>query len=246
MDTRSAPGHVVWPASLKGGRCLDVGTFDGFWAFEMERRGAAEVVALDVDDPAALDWSYDERPRGPQAVLQWRAQRGPGFAEAAAILGSQVRRVNKSVYDLDPDVDGTFDVVFCGALLLHLRDPVSALERMRQVCRGELVLVETLDPMLDTVARRQPAARLAPAWDQWWRVNAAGLRRVTDLAGFEVVWTGKRFLVPFGPGAAPELKFGRLHSLAALNVHRGQLHQALRARPRPPRSADPADKRATS
>lgn len=32
------------------GMCaLNVGTWDGFWAFEMERRGA-EVVALNLDD----------------------------------------------------------------------------------------------------------------------------------------------------------------------------------------------------
>ena len=37
--------RVPLPSSLDGRRCLDVGTADGFWAFEMERRGAAEVVA---------------------------------------------------------------------------------------------------------------------------------------------------------------------------------------------------------
>src|ERR1700678_4471248 len=35
------------PADLRGKRALDVGTFDGFWAFELERRGA-EVVAIDI------------------------------------------------------------------------------------------------------------------------------------------------------------------------------------------------------
>ena len=43
------------PADLSGLRCLDVGTMDGFWAFEMERRGAASVTAIDLDDPNALD-----------------------------------------------------------------------------------------------------------------------------------------------------------------------------------------------
>src|SRR5437879_6388888 len=151
FDNREAPRHVVWPEGLRGGRCLDVGTFDGFWAFELERRGAAEVVALDLDDPEALDWSYDHRISGPEEVRRWKTTRGPGFTQAAAALGSKAVRVNKSIYDLDPDVDGQFDVVLCGSLLLHLRDPVRALERVREVCRGELVLVETLDPLLDVV-----------------------------------------------------------------------------------------------
>ena len=56
FDTVRELEHVPLPASLEGKRCLDVGTADGFWAFEMERRGASEVVAVDVPDRSALDW----------------------------------------------------------------------------------------------------------------------------------------------------------------------------------------------
>src|SRR5689334_8986361 len=87
-DCRRAPDEVDWPPSLRGGRCLDVGTFDGFWAFELERRGAGEVVALDVDDADALDWFYDDRERGPALVHEWGSERGPGFVEAAGLVGS--------------------------------------------------------------------------------------------------------------------------------------------------------------
>lgn len=235
-DNRQALRHIEWPAAVRGGRCLDVGTFDGFWAFQMERQGASEVVALDVDDPEVLDWAYDHRTTGPRSVREWKVERGPGFARAAQLVGSQARRVNLSVYDLDPDRIGTFDVVLCGSLLLHLRDPVRALECMRSVCRGELLLVEALDPLVDLVTRRVPAATFGQDWDQWWRVNSAGLRRMTELAGFEIVWIGRRFVVPFGPGAPADLKMGRLAAVASLTFRqRGQLHQPLRARPRPPR-----------
>src|ERR687890_754751 len=43
------------PADLTGKRCLDIGTFDGFWAFAMEERGAASVVGIDVDDTEELE-----------------------------------------------------------------------------------------------------------------------------------------------------------------------------------------------
>ena len=135
FDTRAAPGPAGLAASLAGRRCLDVGTFDGFWAFEMERRGAAEVVALDLDDPTKLDWSYDERERGPALVEEW----GTG-----AVQGSQ-RRLRRSALrsgestarstTSTPEVAGRFDLVLCGALLLHLKDPVTALERMRERLR---------------------------------------------------------------------------------------------------------------
>ena len=49
FDLRPVVERMPWP-SVAGKRCLDVGTYDGFLAFEMERRGAAEVVAVDLDD----------------------------------------------------------------------------------------------------------------------------------------------------------------------------------------------------
>ena len=238
FDTRQAPQHVPWPARLAGARCLDVGTFDGFWAFEMERRGAGEVVACDIDDPALIDWAYDHRRSGPVAVGEWGSGRGPGFAEAAAALGSRAQWVARSVYDLDPARDGTFDVVLCGALLLHLRDPVRALEAMRGVCRGSLVLVEAVDPYLELAARGVPAARLRPEADEWWRVNSAGLCQLADTAGFRVVTVGRRFLVPRGPSAPAAHGLSLLGgALAGRPGRRGLLTRALLAEPRPPHDA---------
>ncbi len=40
FDLRPYVERYGLPASMEGMRVLDVGTFEGFWAFEMERRGA--------------------------------------------------------------------------------------------------------------------------------------------------------------------------------------------------------------
>jgi predicted nicotinamide N-methyase len=42
-----------FPASFAGQRVLDVGTFDGFYAFLAEHRGAARVVAVDNEQYVA-------------------------------------------------------------------------------------------------------------------------------------------------------------------------------------------------
>lgn len=238
FDTRAAPQHVPWPAQLAGGRCLDVGTFDGFWAFEMERRGAAEVVACDLDDPSQLDWSFDDQTAGPAAIEEWGSQRGPGFSEAAAALGSRVKRVARSAYDLDPARDGTFDVVFCGSLLLHLRDPVRALTAMRSVCRGSLLVVESVDARLEVVARRTAAARFRPERDEWWRVNSAGLCQLVVTSGFRIVQVGPRVVVPLGPGAAEGHRLPLLSGfLARQPGRRGLLLRSVVAEPREPHGA---------
>jgi hypothetical protein len=91
------------------------------------------------------------------------AKRKEHFELAAAALSSRVRRMPCSVYDLDPAIHGVFDFVFCGTLLIHLRDPVRALERIAAVCAGELMLLETVDARLDLSRPATPCARFEPA-----------------------------------------------------------------------------------
>lgn len=104
------------PREASGLKVLDLGCRDGFFSFEMERRGAA-VTALDYVPPEET-----------------------GFALAAEILGSRVRPLTANVYDLFPDRLGHFDVVLCLGLLYHLRHPMLALDRIFEVCRPEALL----------------------------------------------------------------------------------------------------------
>jgi len=61
FDLRSVVDEYRLPERLEGMRALEIGTWDGFWAFELERRGA-EVVALDLDREEDLDWPARRRP----------------------------------------------------------------------------------------------------------------------------------------------------------------------------------------
>ncbi len=141
FDLRAQVHRLPWP-DVRGKRCLDVGTYDGFYAFELERRGAAEVVATDIPDHRDWDWPAAIRARGGEALAGLAGEKGRGFKVARAALGSRVQRELVSVYDLDPGELGQFDVVVCGSLLLHLRDPVRGLEAIGSVCRGSFMSVE--------------------------------------------------------------------------------------------------------
>src|SRR4051812_40716826 len=100
--------HYPIPPRLDGMRVLDVGTFDGYWAFEFERRGAAEVVALDVGSIGECDLQPQLRARTDPAILQQRT--GTGFNLVKQALDSRVRREELSVYDLSPERVGRFDL----------------------------------------------------------------------------------------------------------------------------------------
>ena len=199
FDTRAAASRLVWPEQIRGGRCLDAGTCDGFWAFEMERQGAGEVIAVDVGHANDVDRPWAARQRDlPTPHQPWATRAARGFQLASSALNSHVKRLECSVYDLDPALHGHFDVVFTGTLLMHLRDPILALERIRAVCSGHLVMIECVDAFLDMVRPGQASARLEPAAGQWWRGNRKALTGALRIAGFEELSVSRPFVTPFG------------------------------------------------
>jgi tRNA (mo5U34)-methyltransferase len=201
FDLRPVADELPWP-EVRGRRCLDVGTYDGFYAFELERRGAAEVLATDIPDHRSWDWPAGARRLGGASLEALAGQKGRGFEVAHAALGSSVRKQELSVYDLDPERVGRFDVVVCGSLLLHLRDPVRALEAIRSVCSGAFLSVEAISLPLSVLWRRRPAAELSRDDNvcQWWTANVAGHRRMLETAGFRVDRSVGPFCEAYGAG----------------------------------------------
>jgi tRNA (mo5U34)-methyltransferase len=236
FDLRSVVDRLPWP-DVAGKRCLDIGTYDGFMAFEMERRGAAEVVAIDIDDHTKWDWPPDVRATGgANLALLAGPEKGRGFRIAAATLGSKVERRPMSVYDLDPATVGRFDVVVMGSLLLHLRDPLRALEAVREVCAGVFMSVDEIDLPLTVQHRRRPVARLNGVGElcQWWVPNAAGHRQMVTSAGFQILRSVRPYTEPYGAAHHP-LRGARhvAHRLLQRLVTNGPgvPHSAVLARP---------------
>jgi tRNA (mo5U34)-methyltransferase len=92
------------PQDLRGKRVLDIGAWDGWFSFEMERRGAA-VVAID-------NWD------------------NPRFHQAKTMLDSRVEYRQMDIYDLTPERLGRFEIVLFMGVLYHLKHPLLALERV--------------------------------------------------------------------------------------------------------------------
>jgi tRNA (mo5U34)-methyltransferase len=150
-----------------------------------------------------------------------------------------------SAYDLTPEQLGKFDVVVCGSLLLHLRDPVRALEAIRSVCDGSFMSVEQVSLSLTLLFRKRALAELRSGDErcQWWVANTAGHRRLVETAGFEVVQRTSPFLEAFGAGHPGVRGFASVRHPPALARRlvlggRGIPHAALLARPALARSPD--------
>ena len=133
-DHRPYLERYGFPSRMSGMSVLDVGPADGFFSFEFERRGATRVVAVDRD--TYPDVPFHEVERFGQGVEHGRNR----LLLARDLLRSSVDYRLGDVYELSAEEFGTFDLVFCGSLLLHLTDPIRALQGLRRVTGDRLVL----------------------------------------------------------------------------------------------------------
>jgi tRNA (mo5U34)-methyltransferase len=169
------------PPRLDGLSVLDIGAWDGFFSFEAERRGAKRVVAYDLT---------------PEDYF--------GFSTARAMLDSKVEYVEGSVYELSERAVGRFDVVLFLGVFYHLRYPLLALDRIRDVCGGYMVLethcldnclrlddgeettLGRVDPRLGRIPlyRFYPANELNRDFSNWFAPNKRAIEDGLRTAGF--------------------------------------------------------------
>jgi tRNA (mo5U34)-methyltransferase len=193
FDHRPYVNHYGLPDRMDGMRAIDVATFNGFWAFEMERRGA-EVVALDLGGDDELDWPAFRPREKPPAIA--KAPLGEGFRVAHSLLGSKVQRVECNVYDADPRDLGSFDLVFCGSMLIHIKNQFLGLERLRNLLRpgGMFVSAEGYSSLAGVVPF--PVARYAAhrqTFPVFWEPSVKTWRLMIEACGFTEVRKVKKF-----------------------------------------------------
>ncbi len=167
------------PVDLAGKTVLDVGTFDGFYAFLAERRGAARVVA--VDNEQYRLW----------VAARWNStlRGGEGFRMIHRLLDSAVEYRKMDARDLGR-LDEHFDLVYCFGLLHRVESPIELLRSLRSciAATGE-VLVETYG--IDSDDRSGPTIWVSERGEiyqrdeyVYWGFGHAALQRLARIAGF--------------------------------------------------------------
>ncbi len=149
------------PQDLRGKRVLDIGAWDGWFSFEMERRGASVV---------AIDWTNKTR-----------------FREVKAMLNSKVEYMVGDICYLTPRDVGYFDIVLFFGVLYHLKHPMLALERVCELTT-DLACVESFvtDEQISGVPAMQfyEGTELAGQFDNWVGPNIPCLMSMCRAAGF--------------------------------------------------------------
>ena len=145
---------------------LDIGAWDGFYTFEMERRGA-HVVALDLF-------------RNEKFLLARELQK----SKAEYVVGDICKLSSKDL--------GRFDIVLFFGVLYHVKHPVMALEN---VCSMTLDTAYVESYVIDDPANLDAVpilefyehTELRGQFDNWCGPNVACLMAMARTAGFAEV-----------------------------------------------------------
>jgi tRNA (mo5U34)-methyltransferase len=170
---------------LHGKTVLDVGSWDGFFSFEAERRGAERVLATDSFVWTGQTWGSKQ-----------------GFELARRVKGSKVEDQTIDVLELAPERVGEFDVVLFLGVLYHMRHPQLAIDHVASICRERIIL----ETHVDLLHMRRPAMALYRKDEldadgtNWCGPNLPALQVMLENAGFprvEVIGPSSRlFHVP--------------------------------------------------
>ena len=167
------------PEDLTGLRVLDVGTFDGFYAFLAERRGAARVVAIDNEQ-----------------YVGWIASRfgihlepAAGFRTIAELLRSRVEYRRLDALEV-ASLGESFDLVFCFGILHRVEAPLTLLRVLGEcLAPGGRIVLETYgvrgdpdDPCVQVHERGDVYTRDDAVY---WGFSRAGLDRLARLGGLD-------------------------------------------------------------
>jgi tRNA (mo5U34)-methyltransferase len=194
---KTAPDHFLWdyprskfagfaehiPADLKGWTVLDIGCNAGFYAYEMKRRGADRVVAIDHD---------------PRYLAQARL--------VGEIFGLEIDLRQLEVYDVGR-LGERFDLVLFLGVLYHLRHPLLALDMIHDRVARDMLVFQSLQrgseeilavpdnaPFAETAVFDRPGypalhfVEKAYADDptNWWIPNRAASEAMLRSAGFRI------------------------------------------------------------
>jgi tRNA (mo5U34)-methyltransferase len=169
------------PEDFSGMSVLDVGTFDGFYAFLAEARGAGRVVA--VDNEQYRVWV--------QSRWGVELEGGEGFMAIRELLRSKVEYRRLNAFDLD-QLEETFDLILCFGILHRVVDPGGLLTVLRRRLSAEgRVLLETYGssnrtPDASTAMQAHKKGEVYARDDfVYWGFTAIGLDAMARHAGFE-------------------------------------------------------------
>lgn len=171
-DHRYRLPHI--PEDFSNLSVLDVGSFDGFYAFLAEHRGAHSVLA--TDNEQYRTW----------VKQRWgvELEGGEGFREIKGLLGSDAEYRRIDAFDLG-SLDEKFDLIFCFGILHRVESPLGLLRVLSELLGADgRIILETYGVPQNEISEhgclqvREPGDVYANDDYVYWAFSDSALRRL--------------------------------------------------------------------
>ncbi len=192
-DHRETVDAFLGKVDFRGKKVLDVGPANGFFSFEIEKRGGC-VTAVDLGQNTP--WDVVPHPFLDHEVMVANMRENVRKVENAfwfghKALNSKVELVYGSVYDV-PKVVKNMDIALMSNVLQHFRDPLLAMERVAQVVGETMVVTETIwhddaEFLASASARLLPRTSAPEVSHSWWQTSPSLVIEFLQLLGFPII-----------------------------------------------------------
>lgn len=198
-DLRGSESKYLGDVDFHGRRVLEFGPANGGLTFWMARNGA-DVVGADLGpDSRKFSWdvlwhpgldvekTYDVMSRTMRAFNN-------GWLYGRRYFGANSKLLLSTAYDT-PMEAGPFDIVVWGSILLHLRDPIGALQNGLKFRPQTVIITDrtpaqlaSRDELKRPLSYFQPNAKsVSPHGGlTWWHVNPQVYIQFLDAMGYQV------------------------------------------------------------
>ena len=158
--------HYKIPNDLSGKKVLEVGAGNGYFSYELEKRGA-DVLATD------------------KIGIFWRE-------ELSELMNSKVKFMTKNIRWLNESF-GKFDLVFCSHMLQHDSDIYGNIVNVRKVTKNMAILCTQIFD--NPVVRKHPLIQFVnevkhirdSTWGTFFKPNMTAFKTMALSAGFRKV-----------------------------------------------------------
>jgi hypothetical protein len=205
-DLRDTYREYLGNVDFRGKSVLELGTASGFLCFQMEKMGA-DVVAYDLspNDSWDLLLSPDDDEERIRTIMKRGIERyNNAFWFCHNLFNSNARLAHGTLYDI-PNEIGKVDVVTLCSVLLHLRDPILALQRAASFAKETVIITEQMPnifrfmkllPVWVSYRLNKvigPYAQFIPTPEtkslhgglSWWHLTPDILKTVLQILGFQ-------------------------------------------------------------
>jgi len=203
--------------NLKNKSVLDVGCSDGYFSYYFkEILNAKRVLGVDYnqydgtvnfdvlenlkEDQKAKHISHNDFNNLKKAYTKMGLNDSNKFNLIKKIFNLQIEFKKASIYNLS-ELDN-FDVTFCGSLLEHLRDPITAIEQL-YFKTNEFCIIDVSNPFNRLDILQIPVLKYSGASGHFFRLSEKATKLIMEKVGFKNIQIISRYKIK-------NLKYGNL------------------------------------